>query len=205
MHARRILFLLLPSIALLGCGGGGVPAEYQPRDGDVVFQSLPNSPTVRAIEDATKSPYSHCGLVTNRDGHFVVIEAYGAVHETPLADWIGRGRGRAFAVYRFREPASTRIPEIVDAARRMEGKPYDFHYAMDDDAIYCSELIFKAFKDVTGEPLGTTQTLGELGWQPFVEVIKSHEDGAVPLDREMITPRALSEASQLEETIRFGW
>ncbi|MBI1852820.1 MAG: hypothetical protein HYR85_20965 [Planctomycetes bacterium] len=77
-------------------------------------------------------------------------------------------------------------------------------YSMDDDAIYCSELVFKAFKNATGEPLGATQRLSALDWPPFVALIRRLE-GTVPLDREMITPRALSEAPQLREVHRVGW
>ena len=44
--------------------------------------------------------------------------------------------------------------------------------------------------------MGELQRLGELRWQPHVEVIKQIEGGNVPLERKMITPRKLSEAKQ---------
>jgi len=46
--------------------------KYEPREGDVVFQSLPHGPVVWAIEGVTKSPYSHCGIVGSRDGRWIV-------------------------------------------------------------------------------------------------------------------------------------
>ena len=201
--ARRMCVLVGLIAIVVGCGPAP-PPSYGPREGDVVFQSLPRCDLVDAIEGATTSPFSHCGIVVRRGDAVSVLESFREVHETPLDEWVARGRGRAFAVFRLRDPWRTRISAFVDAARRFEGRPYDSHYSFDDDAIYCSELIFKAFKTATGEALGTTQRLAQLNWPPFEALIRRLE-GAIPLDREMITPRALSEAPQLREVHRVGW
>jgi len=29
------------------------------------------------------------------------------------------------------------------------GRPYDYRYQLDDESIYCSELIYKSFRDAT--------------------------------------------------------
>jgi Permuted papain-like amidase enzyme, YaeF/YiiX, C92 family len=78
-----------------------------------------------------------------------------------------------------------------------EGRPYDIRYELDDEKIYCSELIYKAFRTATGEELGKLQRLGDLDWRPYRETIEAIENGPAPLDRLMITPRSLSEAAQL--------
>jgi len=171
----------------------------KPREGDVVFQSFPHSPLTDAIEGVTESPYSHCGIAHRAGGKWVVIEAVGPVQETPWAEWVARGREQSYAIYRLKPEYRAKIPAFVAAARTYEGRPYDFHYDFDDEAIYCSELVYKAFRTAAGEELGKPQALGELKWKPYVEVIKQLEDGQVPLDRQMITPRALAEAKQLEE------
>jgi len=199
---RLLLANVLVTVLFAGCGDG-VPSEYQPRHGDVIFQSLPASPLVQAIEGATRSPFSHCGLVLQRGDSFLVLEAFHVVHETPLGAWIRRGRAGAFSVFRLRSPWSAKIEDVIAEALRFTGRPYDMHYAFDDDAIYCSELVFKAFKAATGESLGVTQRLGDLHWRPFEDFIKGLE-GSVPLDREMITPKMLSEAAQLEEVLKIG-
>src|SRR5258708_39193676 len=70
---------------------------YSPREGDVVFQSLPHGGLVDAIEGITHSPYSHCGVVLRNDkNQWVVIEEIVNVHETPLFAWEFRGRGANF-------------------------------------------------------------------------------------------------------------
>ena len=205
MEACRVGIVVV-ALAAIGCSRASPSAGYAPMEGDVVFQALPQSPLVNAIEGATRCAYSHCGLVVREaSGRLAVLEAFRSVREVPIDAWIERGRGGAITVHRFREPFAERIPEIVAAARRFAGRPYDVRYRMDDEAIYCSELLYKAFLAVTGERLGRTQTLGELEWRPFETFIRESEGGALPLDREMITPRALSEAESLREVFRAGW
>ncbi len=94
------------------------------------------------------------------------------------------------------------VPAIIAAAERYEGRPYDIHYDLDDEKIYCSELLFKAVCDATGKKLGRIRRLGELNWRPYEGVIRSIENGGLPLEREMITPRDFSEAPELREVFR---
>ena len=179
-------------------------AAYVPRLGDLVFQSSPRGPLINAIEGATQSPYSHCGIVPRRDEAWVVVEAVEPVKETPLAQWIARGRQAGFAVYRFEEKYADKLPVMIAAARRHLGKPYDMRYDFDDEKLYCSELIYKAFREATGEECGAVCRLGELNWRPYETFIRMLEGGDLPLERRMITPRAVSEATQLKLVLRKG-
>lgn len=182
-----------------GCGHQTVRvASYQPAEGDIVFQSLPHNPLIDAIEGATASPFSHCGILHRAGPGWVVIEAIGPVRETAFSAWITQARDKRYAVYRLKAPYRGKIPAFVRAAQSYAGLPYDIHYAWDDSAIYCSELIFKSFHRATGQDLGRMQSLGELQWQAHTGVIKQIEGGGLPLERKMITPRSLSEAPQLE-------
>ncbi len=174
-------------------------AGYEPQQGDIAFQSLPHNPLIDAIEGATASTFSHCGILHRAGTQWLVIEAIGPVRETPFAAWIAQARDQRYTVFRLKTPYRAKIPSFIQAAQSYEGLPYDIHYDLDDSAMYCSELIYKAFHRATGEDLGRLQTLGELQWQPHAEVIKQIEGGKLPLDRKMITPRSLSEAKQLEK------
>jgi hypothetical protein len=171
--------------------------RYVPEEGDVLFQSLPRAPLVDAIEGATRSKWSHCGLVV-RDGEgWGVLEAIGPVKVTPFADWVAQARDGRFAAYRWRERPPGRVAAIIAAARTYLGRPYDVHYAMDDERIYCSELVEKAFATATGRPLGKRTRLGELNWQPYKALIREIEGGNLPLEREIVSPRALTESPEL--------
>lgn len=183
-------------LAGVSCQQQGL-GTYVPKEGDIVFQSLEHNPLIDAIEGSTESPFSHCGIIHRSGAGWVVIEAIGPVKETDLNAWVRQGRGGRFAAYRLQERHQASIPAFIQAAQSYKGLPYDIHYDLDDGAIYCSELIFKAYRRATGEELGKVQTLGELKWQPYIKVIEYIEGGKVPLERKMITPRSLSEAGQL--------
>lgn len=173
--------------------------NYEPQGGDVVFQSLPHGPVVWAIEGVTRSSYSHCGIVAQRDGQWVVYEAYRGVSVTPLRSFLSRGRGGGFAVYRLRADHQEHIPETLACCEKYLGRPYDIRYRLDDEKIYCSELIWKAYRDAThGQLLGDLKKFGEMNWRPYETLIKQIEGGEVPVEREMITPVELSKARQLE-------
>ncbi len=179
-------------------------SRYAPREGDIVLQSLPRVGLVRAIEGATHSPYSHCGVVVREDGRWAVIEALGKVKKTGLFRWVLQGRGGRFAVYRLREPYRPHIPRFVAELKPFLGRPYDSRFRMDDEALYCSELVYKAYRNATGEELGAPVRLGDLDWEPYGETIREYEGGPPPLDRTIITPRHLSEAPQLEKAFGAG-
>ncbi|MDR3405668.1 MAG: YiiX/YebB-like N1pC/P60 family cysteine hydrolase [Chthoniobacter sp.] len=193
---RTLLTAAMLAIALLV---GGCDSHYMPQEGDVAFESLPHNPLIDTIEGSTGSPFSHCGILHQVGTDWCVIEAIGPVKETALTAWEMQGRDGHFTVYRLKRQYRDKIPAFIKAAQGYEGRPYDLHYDMDDAAIYCSELIYKAFRTATGEELGHLQKLGELRWQPYEPVIKQLEGGRVPLERLMITPRCLSEAPQLEK------
>lgn len=186
----------------------GIPyyhfCRYRPVVGDVLFQSLPHAPLVDAIEGCSRSPFSHCGIVVERDGRWLVLEALGEVRETPLWYFTVRGRGGGFAAYRFTAPLQERIPAVIAAARTFLGRPYDYRYDLDDAAIYCSELVYKANLLARGDRMGVLRRLGDLDWQPYEATISEIEEGPPPLDRLMITPRDLALAPQLEAVYRSG-
>jgi uncharacterized protein YycO len=199
-----IRLLALAGFALSSCGFAGKNegnAGYQPVAGDILFQSLQNPAgldLVDAIEGSTGSPYSHCGMVSHEDGRWHVIEAIGPVKITPLGDYIARGRGKKVWAYRLDESSKKKVPAALTAMKKDLGKPYDPRYRFDDEAVYCSELIWRGWKAATGKELGTAVTLGSLNWQPYQAVIEAIEGpGNLPLDRKMITPRDLAKAKEL--------
>jgi hypothetical protein len=180
--------------------------KYKPQVGDLIFQSLVSSELVRVIEGVTNSEFSHVGILKqDKDGNWVVVEAMTTVHETPLWLYIARSRFDHFAVYRLRSPYRAYIPKFMNEIEKYKGLPYDFKYDMDDDYIYCSELPYKAFKSISGIALGELKTVAQLNWKPFESIIRKYDNGALALDRIMITPIDLSQAKELELILNFGY
>jgi len=171
--------------------------SYAKQEGDILFQSLPHGELVDAIEGITHSPWSHCGVLIQRQGRWIVVEAIGEVRETPLKDWIVRGRDGRFAAFRVKGLSPSDRERVKAALAEFIGRPYDFSYAPDDRAIYCSELAYKAYDTALQRRLGTWQRLGDLDWKPFESFIRQMEAGTLPLDRPMITPAGLAASEQL--------
>jgi hypothetical protein len=126
-----------------------------------------------------------------REGNeWVVYEALGTVHHTPIAEWVLRGRNNGrFEVYRLNPGITFDVEQLRHHLKSFLGKPYDFHYAPDDTAIYCSELVYKAYDRAAGIQIGEWQALGSLDWKRFEAFILTIEP-TVPLERLMITPVA---------------
>ena len=190
LKAQLFVFFIIQNLLSLGA--------YQPKEGDLYFQSLPRNAVVNAIEGASDSPYSHCGILVRKGDAWFILEAIGPVRETPLAIWINQARDRHYDVFRLEAEHERNIPAFIKAAQEYMGRPYDIRYRMDDKKIYCSELIFKGYRDATGESLGKLVKFGDLKWVRHTPVILAIE-GSIPLNRIMITPRHLSEAKQLEK------
>ncbi|RYD82724.1 MAG: hypothetical protein EOP84_08970 [Verrucomicrobiaceae bacterium] len=182
---------------------------YEPRDGDIVFQSLPHGELVDAIEGVTQSPWSHCGVVMRFEGGWEVVEAIGHVRRTPLSLWIMRGRSGRFVVYRPK-PSVPGVSEarfqsrLASALTPYMGRPYDYRYAPEDREIYCSELVFKAYRDAFGVEIGRWEELGQLNWKPFEAFIRTLENGPVPLQRPMITPVGLTRSDLVTQVYPAG-
>ena len=190
LKAQLFVFFIIQNLLSLGA--------YQPKEGDLYFQSLPRNAVVNAIEGASESPYSHFGILVRKGDEWFVLEAIGPVMETPLAKWITQARDRHYDVFRLKVEHERNIPAFIKAAKEYMGRPYDIRYRMDDKKIYCSELIFKGYRDATGKSLGKLVKFGDLKWVRHTPVILAIE-GSIPLNRIMITPRHLSEAKQLEK------
>lgn len=118
------------------------------RHGDLVFQDLECGLRCELIRRVTRTRYSHVGVVIEREGKRLVWEAYHDVAPIALGDWVARGRERRVGVYRPR-----RVPTDLEARlETMAGRPYDGDYQWDDERIYCSELIVKAWDIPLAEP-----------------------------------------------------
>jgi hypothetical protein len=178
---------------------------YQPLEGDIIFQSLPATGLVKAIEGISGSPYSHCGVVLMNKGKPYVIQALVNVHLTHLDYYLKQSRDGKYYVYRLKE--EFRTPEIMEKFRTaLMGylcSPYDIHYRMDDNYIYCSELIYKAYLKANNRKLGKLVELGKMNWKPYQSTIVKIE-GKVPLERPMITPGNLAKAEELEMIFSFS-
>lgn len=70
------------------------------KDGDIIFQTSLSLQS-KAIQFATDSKYSHCGIIFKNKGKYYVYEAIQPVKQTPLDKWIERGKDGKFVTKRL--------------------------------------------------------------------------------------------------------
>lgn len=115
-------------------------------DGDIVFSGSAHGRGA-AIRAATGSSVTHCGIVFSKDGKLMVLEAVQPVGAVPLETFIARCEPGTFAVRRLKTPLTPAAMEAGrDWAEAQVGKDYDHRFLWSDDAIYCSELVWKIYR-----------------------------------------------------------
>lgn len=169
------------------------------QEGDVLLQSLPHSELTDAIETASESPWSHCGILVKRGGHWQVAQALMDVHYTPLIEYLIQGRDLRVSSFRMKNLTAEQRARLQPGVAKLLGKPYDINYEPDDRKIYCSELVWKVYDRELGIHWGEWEAFGTLNWKPVEVFVRSVERGKVPLDRMMITPVALTRTGKVME------
>jgi hypothetical protein len=121
------------------------PAEKDEiKNGDLIFQSSLSGQS-QAIQLATNSKYSQCGIIYSDNVQFYVFEAIQPVTKTPLDKWIARGKDGRFVIKRLKNADQVLIAETIQKMKqegdKFNGKKYDLTFKWSDDKLYCFELI----------------------------------------------------------------
>ncbi|MCI1186104.1 YiiX family permuted papain-like enzyme [Hymenobacter sp. DH14] len=171
-------------------------------EGDLIFHTSQSAQS-QAIQLATHSPYSHCGILYKEAGRWQVFEAIQPVQLTPLAVWIARGSGEHFVVKRLKTAgnslAPSEITRLKDAGRPMLGHKYDLYFGWSDDRIYCSELIWKVYERGLGRQLGQLQQLRDFDLSnPAVQAkLRERYGNRLPLNETVISPASIFNSPEL--------
>jgi hypothetical protein len=144
------------------------------------------------------------GIVYKRNGSWFVYEAVQSVKLTPLREWIARGRNGHFVVKRLRNSGAL-TPEVLNrmrlAGEKYRGKPYDLYFEWNDQRIYCSELVWKIYKEGAAVEVGQLQKLRDFDLSsPAVRTKMEERYGdRVPLNEPVISPAAIFDSAELVE------
>jgi hypothetical protein len=140
------------------------------RDGDIVFRlgdariARGMFPLSRFIAKATRSPFSHTGIVALEDGVPVVYDCTSVgVRRQPFEVWMLDCVG-AWGVKRLKPAHRRRIPGVLRYCREKfeQQVPFDTSFRLDDAALYCLELTEKAFRS---EGLALSQPVRIGDWE----------------------------------------
>lgn len=166
------------------------------KDGDIIFQQSLSSQS-EAIKLATHSNYTHCGIIYKVDGNYFVFEAIEPARLTSLVEWMGRGKGGEFLTKRLRNADhilnDSTLKKMKEIGERFKGKHYDSYFEWTNDKVYCSELVWKIYKEATGLEVGKLQKLKDfdLSSEVVKQKMKERYGTRVPLDMTVISPASI--------------
>ncbi len=178
-------------------------AKGKLHDGDIIFQTSLSGQS-KAIQLATRSEYSHCGIVYKISGNYFVYEAVGPVKLTPLSDWTSRGLDGHFVIKRLKKENQvltiSTLNKMKESGKIFSGRPYDIYFDWSDKELYCSELIWKVYKEATGLNVGKLEKLRDfdLTSEAVKRKLKERYGNKIPLDETVISPVSIFNSDLLE-------
>lgn len=177
------------------------------QEGDIIFQ-ISTSSQSKAIQLATHSKYSHVGIIfkINPKGDFAVLEAVQPVKYTPLQEWIKRGKNAHFVIKRLKNADEIltfeALQEMKNKGKTLLGKDYDLYFEWSDEKIYCSELVWKIYKENLNIEIGKLEKLSsfDLESKAVKDKMKERYGNKISpnqLNEKVISPAAIFESDKL--------
>jgi hypothetical protein len=221
MKSKKFLFPLITLLISFGCAlfislkvfpnnpfTGNKQEKTGPskfKDGDLIFQTS-ESKQCEAVRIATNSKFSHCGIIYDINGKLFVFEAVQPVKLTPLEDWIKHGRDSKYVVKRLKNESILK-PEVLqkmkDYSQQFDSKEYDAYFEWTDNRIYCSELIWKIYKNAAGIELSKLKELKDFNLtDPRVQkILKERYGNEIPLEEKVVAPSDLADSNLLKTVV----
>ena len=176
---------------MLGCE----PQENSAlQNGDIIFQTSQSTQS-KAIQHATGSSFSHMGIIYIHNDKPYVYEAIQPVTLTDLDKWIQRGEKGRYTVKRLKNSKQILKPDVLAKMKRIgekyQGKDYDLYFGWSDEKMYCSELVWKIYKEALNLEIGKLQKIRDFDLShPLVKAkLKERYGTNIPLEEPAISPR----------------
>lgn len=175
------------------------------KDGDLIFQTS-ESPQCEAVRIATNSKFSHCGIIYEINGNWFVFEAVQPVKLTLLEDWIKHGRENKYVVKRLKNE-NVLNPQILEKmkqySQQLDGKDYDAYFEWTDNRIYCSELIWKIYKNAARIELSKLREFKDFNLEDsrVQKILKERYGNDIPLEEKVVAPSDLADSNLLKTVI----
>ncbi|MGF6906369.1 YiiX family permuted papain-like enzyme [Fusobacterium sp. PH5-44] len=176
--------------------------KYELKDGDIIFH-ISLSRQSKAIQLATDSKYSHCGIIYKKNNKYYVLEAVQPVKLTKIEEWIARGKDKHFVIKRLKNRdkilTSQRLQKMQSIGEKFIGKNYDLTFEWSDKNIYCSELIWKIYKRGANVEIGKLEKLKDfdLSHKIVKEKLEERYGDRIPVNETVISPKSIFESDLL--------
>ena len=143
------------------------------------------------------------GIIYDNSGSLSVFEAGQSVRLTPLKEWIKRGENEHYVIKRLENAdqilSSTTLTKMKRIGERYMGKPYDIYFEWTDDKIYCSELVWKIYRQATGIEIGELEQLADFDLTNEIVKAKINQryGDNIPMDEKVISPATMFDSDKL--------
>ena len=204
-----ILFILLTGISSIYIGRAH---SFNPlckkqvdntlQSGDIFFQTS-QSAQCTAVQLATHSIYSHCGILFKQGNNIIVYEAVQPVKTIPLKELIKEGKDNKYVIKRLKNAkqllTSAVLEKMKKVADQYKGKNYDIYFGWSDDRIYCSELVWKIYKQGADIEVGKLEQLKDfdLTSEPVKKLMKERYGNNIPYKETVISPVSIFKSELL--------
>lgn len=162
------------------------------KEGDIIFQVNVEGQG-KAIQLATKSKYTHVGVLMKQDAGWYVYEAVQPVCKTPLKAFIASGDSGHYIIMRHRNADSLlsmdKLAMMKTYLIAQLGKDYDPYFDWSDSTMYCSELVWKCYRKA-GISLSDLRKLKsyDLGHPLVKEILKERYGKKIPMEEKVVSP-----------------
>ena len=173
------------------------------QNGDIIFQTSTSSQS-QAIQLATHSEYSHMGIIYDLEGQKFVYEAVQPVKFTPLTEWINRGEGGHYVIKRLKNSdkilTQKTLSKMKFVGEKFKGKDYDLYFEWSDEKIYCSELVWKIYKEGANIEIGQLGKLSDFDLKSEIvqQKMKERYGDNFPVNEQVISPAEMFDSDKLE-------
>lgn len=177
--------------------------------GDLIFVGAQKEELSGAINRVTQQSknrnFDHIGIIErNSDSIFVLHAApYGGSQREELSHFYisQTEKNNRIVIFRLKTNYQYSINNAISTAKELVGKPYNWNYILNDDTLYCSDFIERAFrKDKIFNLIPMNFKNSDTGkidefWVDFYA--KKNLD--VPQDQPGTNPNQLAESEKIEE------
>ena len=193
--------------------------SFELKEGDLLFQDLDCGPMCDAIEAVTNGidnyNFSHVALIVSHHDTLFALEAISAgVVLTPVADFLDRsldtnGQPKVL-VARLTEKYKSLNSDAVSYAKSRLGYPYDELFLTDNQAYYCSELLYEAYKHANNSndffslmPM-TFKSNESTGFFPVWKMYYNDLNAPIPEGKPGLNPGGMSTSDKIYIVHQYG-
>lgn len=172
------------------------------KNGDIIFIVNPSGQG-KAIQLATKSKYTHVGVIFFEDSKEYVYHAVEPVMRSSLYGFTSMSADGTYEIRRLKDQSlltPEAIIKMLSDAKSKLGLHYDLGFSWDDKEMYCSEYVWKLYNKTLGLNVGALKPLKsfDLTHPAVKKKLEERYGKNIPMDENMISPGDMYNSELLE-------